>query len=97
MDTYIARLTDGGSLAEPIVWRTASIAEARELLVNVGAWQTAPDGGGQILLSDAAHVVIFDDAPPFRDSDDLAERIADRTPRVGFFIGSRGGLRRMTF
>lgn len=94
MNTYIARLTDRGSLAEPIVWRTVSIAEARELLANVGAWQSSPDDGGMILLSDSAQVEIFDDAPSYRVTDDLDARIVDREPRLYFTIGARGGIRR---
>ena len=95
MNTYIAILTDHGALSEPIAWRTASIAEARELLVNVGAWQSAPDTGDAILLSDSAFVTIYDDHPPFHADDDLRERIAHQTSRVSFLIGPRRGIRRV--
>lgn len=94
MQTFIAVLADYGALSEPIIWRTNSIAEARELLVNMGAWQSSPDGGGDMLLSDGASVTIYDDAPPFRADDDLAARIEGASPRVTFDIGPRGGIRR---
>jgi len=93
MQTYIARLTDRGSLSEPIIWRTESIAEARELLANVGSWQTAPDSGDQILLSDSAFVDVFD-YPTHAKDPDLALVIEDQMPRLTFSIGVRGGIRR---
>ena len=93
MQTYIARLTDRGSLSEPIVWRTESIAEARELLANVGSWQTAPDSDDQILLGDSAFVDVFDYPTHMKDPD-LALVIEDQMPRLTFSIGKRGGIKR---
>lgn len=98
MQTYIARLTDRGSLSEPIIWRTESIAEAREVLANVGSWQTAPDGSDnlgddQILLGDSAFVDVFDYPAHMKDPD-LALVIEDQMPRLTFSIGVRGGIRR---
>jgi hypothetical protein len=92
---YIARLSDRGSLGEPIVWRTESIAEARELLANVGAWQSAPDTGDAILLSTSAYVEVFDDPKP-EFAGDLTQLIDDGNgPRVIFDLGPRGGIRRV--
>lgn len=101
MQTYIAELTDRGTLGEPILWRTTSIAEAREILVNVGSWQTAPDYDGigygpQILLGDSAFVSLYlDDRAPWRKDDDLRERIENQTAYAVFTIGKRGGIRRL--
>lgn len=90
----IAELRDIGSLSEPIVWRPESIASARELLANVGAWQSAPDTGDAILLGDQASVTIYVDSPPWRIDDDLTERIQDLPRHVVFSIGIRGGIKR---
>jgi hypothetical protein len=93
MTTYIAQLFDHGALSEPITWRTESIAEARELLVNVGAWQSSPDGGGQILLSESAYVMISPDVPGL----DLARTdVSDNLyANLLFDRGPRGGIRRV--
>lgn len=102
MQTYIARLTDRGSLGGPIVWRTTSIASAREILVNVGSWQTSPDYlgtgyGPQILLGDSAQIEVFEDEPPFHLGDDLNLRVEDRTPYLLFSVGPRGGITRRRY
>lgn len=95
MRTYIAELTDHGALGSPIVWRTTSIAEARELLVNVGAWQSSPDTGDAILLGSSAFVALYIDSPPFREDDDLPSRLENKTAYAVFDRGPRGGVRRL--
>lgn len=94
---HIAVLTDRGSLSGSIVWIPESIAAARELLANVGAWQSSPDGGGDILLGDSAFIDIFDDYPPWHSDDNLETRIEDTTPRLTFSVGPRGGIRREVY
>lgn len=67
------------------------------MLVNHGAWQASPDGGGDILLSESAFIDIFEDRPPFRADDDLSKRVEQLTHTHTFAIGKRGGIYREVY
>lgn len=55
--TYDAELWDPGSLSESITF-VATIQDAYVLLERAGLWTPSPDGGGDILLSDGARIVL---------------------------------------
>lgn len=90
---YIASLSDP-NLSESIEWGADSLAEVRRFLEGRGLWQDSPDGGGKILLSEAATVFMYENPHvPLLPTDDLRRLVVDHYPTHIINIGPSGGVR----